>query len=268
MHKVAIHSAPRSGSTWLGNIFNSHPAVTFKVQPLFSYAFKGRLTERSTTAEIAGFFDDLAASRDAYLDQDQVIESGLVPRFAKGTPTHLVYKEVRYHHVVPNLVDQDADLRVVALVRHPLAVLHSWWCAPKEFKPEEGWDLADVWRTAPQKNQGRPEEYFGFDRWRESTELFHRVAMQHPDRVRIVRYADLLADPVAVTRALFAWTGLDLASQTSTFIAESGTGGNEETYSVYRAKDDDLAWQGELPPDIVAAVERELRGTELERYLD
>lgn len=40
MHKIAIHSVPRSGSTWLGEILNSSANVKYCFQPLFSYKFK------------------------------------------------------------------------------------------------------------------------------------------------------------------------------------------------------------------------------------
>ena len=45
MKRIAIHSAPRSGSSWLGQILNSSPKVCFRFQPLFSYAFKDYLND-------------------------------------------------------------------------------------------------------------------------------------------------------------------------------------------------------------------------------
>ena len=45
--KVAIHGVPRSGTTWLGSIFDSSPNVIYRNQPLFSYAFKSYLSEHS-----------------------------------------------------------------------------------------------------------------------------------------------------------------------------------------------------------------------------
>ena len=59
MQRIAIHSVPRSGSTWLGQIFNSSSLVIYKYQPLFSYAFKGRLSPQSTNNKIVQFFDEI-----------------------------------------------------------------------------------------------------------------------------------------------------------------------------------------------------------------
>ena len=46
MKRIAIHSVPRSGSSWLGQILNSSLKVCFRFQPLFSYAFKDYLNEK------------------------------------------------------------------------------------------------------------------------------------------------------------------------------------------------------------------------------
>src|SRR5690606_40273459 len=105
MQKIAIHSVPRSGSTWLGNIFNSHPNVIFKYQPLFSYAFKEYLTEDSDAERINTFFQEIANADDIFMDQEEAIANGIVPNFKrKENPTHICYKKVRYHNILPNMV--------------------------------------------------------------------------------------------------------------------------------------------------------------------
>ena len=43
MKRIGLHGVPRSGTSWLGNIFNSSPDLTYKHQPLYSYAFKNYL---------------------------------------------------------------------------------------------------------------------------------------------------------------------------------------------------------------------------------
>ncbi|MDH5934310.1 hypothetical protein, partial [Vibrio splendidus] len=60
MHKVAIHSVPRSGSSWLGEIINSSPQVNYSFQPLFSYEFKSYLNENSSLENINNFFYNLS----------------------------------------------------------------------------------------------------------------------------------------------------------------------------------------------------------------
>ena len=40
MRHLALFGCPRSGTSWLGQIFNSAPDVAYRYQPLFSYEFK------------------------------------------------------------------------------------------------------------------------------------------------------------------------------------------------------------------------------------
>src|SRR5690606_40577357 len=61
---IAIHGAPRSGTSWLGQVFNSHPQVQYRYQPLFSYAFKGRVGAHSSRQEFLDLFADLATTED------------------------------------------------------------------------------------------------------------------------------------------------------------------------------------------------------------
>ena len=71
---IGIHGVPRSGTNWLGQIFNSQPNVNFKFQPLFSYAFKDYLDENSTEEEIQQFFEEIAISDNYFLSlKDTVI---------------------------------------------------------------------------------------------------------------------------------------------------------------------------------------------------
>ena len=75
MKRIAIHSVPRSGSSWLGQIFNSSVKVCFRFQPLFSYVFKGYLDEKSSREDILTFFKLIAKSNDDFLLQsDKVMQ--------------------------------------------------------------------------------------------------------------------------------------------------------------------------------------------------
>jgi hypothetical protein len=66
---VGIHGAPRSGTSWLGQLFNSSEHVAYRYQPFFSYAFKERLSVRSGALEIQRFFDDLRNTEDDFVLQ-------------------------------------------------------------------------------------------------------------------------------------------------------------------------------------------------------
>ena len=66
MDKIAIFGVPRSGTTWLSQILNSHPDVALRFQPLFSYGHKGSLCEYSSVEEIRIFFEEIFCTQDAF----------------------------------------------------------------------------------------------------------------------------------------------------------------------------------------------------------
>ena len=67
MIPIAIFGAPRSGTTWLGQIFNSSVNTLYRYQPLFSYEFKNRLDENSSKHDINKFHSDLINSKSNFV---------------------------------------------------------------------------------------------------------------------------------------------------------------------------------------------------------
>lgn len=267
--RVAVHSAPRSGSSWLGQILDSAPEVTYAFQPLFSYAFKGALTPTSSRADVERFFAAIAATDDPFVRQVEQRARGVYPRFTTDRePRVVAYKEVRYHEVLPRLLAVDPDLRGVALIRDPRAVIHSWASAPREFRRDLGWEIAAEWRHARSKNQGRPEEWFGFERWVASSRLFLDLAERHPQRFLIVRYGDLVERTEDVVGRVFAHCGLAVGPPTRAFLDASRSRTVDDPYAVFRSSVDRDAWRGRLPDAIARSIEEELAGTPLERFLD
>ncbi len=267
LQRIAIHSVPRSGSTWLGSIFDSAPNVAFRFQPLFSYGHKDRLDEKSTKKEISAFFQEIFFSNDAFVAQSDSKKEKLVPSFPKDFPTHVVYKEVRYHHVLNNLLQQDKDIRFIGLIRNPMAVIHSWLNAPKEFRRDLGWLALDEWKFAPRKNIGRPEEFNGYVKWKEAVLIFESLKDSYPERVRLIKYKDLIDNTFEAVQALFDFCELSMNKQTLAFIEESRKAGNiNHPYSVYNAKEEDNQWRSGLPELIQQEILRDIQGSVYEKY--
>lgn len=264
---VAIHSVPRSGSSWLGQIVNSSPTVVYKYQPLFSYAFKDRLSPNSTRLEIETFFNEIAETSDPFLDQIDAVERGIYPKFKKDTSfTHVAYKEVRYHHILENLLTELPSIRLIGIVRSPLGVLASWKSAPKEFHAD--WDFEREWRNAISKNNGRPEEFYGFEKWKWVAALFLDFEQRFPDRFQLVRYRNLIDRPFETCKSIFEFLNLSWNDQTARFLGTSRTERRSDPYSVFHNKTKDDAWKSVLPESIINAIYDELTGTSLETFLD
>lgn len=268
MQKLAIHSVPRSGSTWLGSIFDSHPDVVYKMQPLFSYAFKDYLNEESSKEQIDSFFKLIANSDDAFVNQLEGKVKGIIPEFNKNaTPTHCCYKEVRYHYILENMLTVCPEVKTILIIRNPLAVLYSWYKAPKEFRPEKGWKFEDEWLFAPQKNLNKPEEFHGYAKWKEAAFLFQNLKQRFPNQVYLVNYQELLTNTESEIKRLFDFAGLDIAEKTKQFINESTTQNNDDAYAVYKTKSKDDKWKN-LPEQIISYIYNDLKGTPLEMYLE
>jgi hypothetical protein len=265
--KVAIHGAPRSGTSWLGEILNSSPATVYRYQPLFSYAHKDFLDERSGRADIEEFFRRIAHCRDAFTNQTERRNSGELPRFAKSAMTHVVYKEVRYHHILENMMQQMDDTLLVAIIRSPLAVIDSWLRAPREFRADLGWTELEEWRFAEKKNAGRPEEFNGYEKWKVATRIFMDLRDAYPDRVYLLHYSPLLTDPLTETGKLFDFLDLAVTGATLDFLKRSRSVDDPSAYSVFRTRPTDDAWQEGLNPAISGQIVEDIRGTSLEAFL-
>lgn len=265
-HLIAIHGAPRSGTTWLGQLFNAHESVAYRYQPFFSHALRGRVSEASQQGEWQAFFRQLAQTTDDFvLQRGEAKLARSQPYFSKATSTHLVYKEVRFHHLLPALLRQMPTLRLVAIVRDPRDVIASWLAAPREFKPE--WDVLDEWRGAPSKNVGQEENWYGFERWMELTRLFLHLREHYPQRVRLVRYEELTAAPRQILDELFEFCSLPMTAQVEQFIQASTSRDDGEVYGVFRAHDRLGSQRRALPAQIAREISAQLEGTPFATFL-
>lgn len=263
---VSIQSVPRSGSSWLGQIFRSSPDVAFRFQPLFSYAFKDRLGPASSRAEILQFFEDIRDSSDDFIHQrDRAIHVEYPDVVESTDATHVVMKEVRYNNIVRNMLEQVPEVKVIGLVRHPCAVIDSWVHAPREFKPE--WKVEEEWRSGAKKNQGRQEEAFGFDKWKEVAQLFMDLEREYPERMKVVRYADLNTEPYSTVKELFGFCGLEFGKATEAFIKQSRTKEGADANSIYRLERADIIWKDRLPEHIAEAIFAEIGNGPLSRFV-
>ncbi len=265
---AGIHGAPRSGTSWLGQMFNSHPAIKYCYQPFFSHAFRGRADISSGTAALRALFSEMLVSNDAFVNQSGAARlSRRLPLFSKEPPVHLVYKEVRFHDLLPSFLEALPEFKGIGVVRDPRFALASWFKAPREFDP--AWSRMAEWRDASRKNRGLHENWYGFTRWRALASLFLEMQEVHPHRFKLIRYEWLVADPGAVMRELLAFCNLGMHGQTLEFIRESCSVGDDDPYGVYRSGHAGTlhASRHGLEPEIAEAIERELAGTPLERFM-
>lgn len=261
MKPVAIFGVPRSGTSWLGQLFNSSPNVAYRYQPLFSYAFKDRLNSKSTSEDIDIFHNDLLATKDEFVLQVKTISGKENLAFPKSEITSLVWKEVRYMNIIENLL-LNSDLKIVGLLRHPGAVLQSWFKVPKEFNPD--WNLMEEWKSGNKKNQQRAEEFYGYERWKEIFFMFNEFEKRFPEQFVIVRYEDLVRDTEKELQKLFTFCGIDFNEQVKAFVKSSKSSSDNDPYGVFRIKKDLSDWRNELNPLIISEMETDMKKNKIE----
>lgn len=264
---INIHGVPRSGTSWLGQILESVPNVKHKWQPLYSNTFKNTITSDSSKKEIYSFYDAVYRIEDDYLDRSKQRDLGLYPKWEHKTknPDVLVVKQTSNHFLLEKMLSNLDNFKAVAIIRNPCGVLNSFKNSPSEFEPN--WNFKEEWKKAPKKNQGKPENYFGFEKWIEAVKLFEKNQEKHPEKLVLVRYEDLLSNPVLATRKLFDFLGLEYTSQTQNFIDESTSKNIDNIWSVYKGKKDGKEFEKDMEPTIIEEIYNLTRQNGLEKYL-
>lgn len=263
---VWLCGMPRSGTTWLSQIFASSPQVRLKFCPLFSYEFKNLLDETSSANEWEKLFRDVFHRQSEYLDQDYLRKEGLVPAFTvkDASPSHLVIKSTRFHNLTPNILKLNKTIRFIHLVRDPRATIHSWLTNPYEFPANA--DPRVEWRRGSCRASG-PGEFWGFDAWKFVNLQALDLQERHPDRFRIWTYEDLIADVATRVKEMFSFCGLAMHDQTVEFLRRSQNKHLENKRSVYKKPVNLSRWRCQLDGAIADACRYEVVGTPLAIFL-
>lgn len=255
---IAIYGVPRSGTSWLGEILDSVPQINYKFQPLFSYKFKNRILMESTKTEIDQFFNELFhEDTDEFINQKIQREEGKCPKFKHPKSANiLAYKETRYLYTVPLLLSIYKDIKIVAIIRNPIDTLESWINAPKEFKEE--WDIKEEWLFAQKKNEFRPENYYGYYKWKEWIKMVDVMKRLYPDNFYVIKYEDLNYNPQKIIQELFKNLDIAMNEQTVEFIKMSQENENADAYSVFRNKKHEKNRKYILPDEIKQEISKDL----------
>lgn len=263
---IGIFGVPRSGTSWLGQIFNSSPETRFAYQPMFTERFRDQIHPRSSEREMRDYLQKIYEAKEDFLTQNDEMDKGQLLSFEKESeyPEIFVFKEVMYLYMIPRFLRNLPEMKVVLLLRNPFDVLRSWYNAPKEFYPE--WDIEKEWLFAQSKNWFLPERYYGYHRWKESIILANELRKEFPSRVYVIRYEDLNENPINFVQEIFRFCGLKWQDQTKEFIYLSRSKTEESPYSIYRSPRDRGYRFKDLPVEVVRRVEEDMNLFEQCRY--
>lgn len=265
---IWLTTMPRSGSTWVSQIFAASSSVKVKFCPLFSYTFKNKMSKKSTPQEWVEFFNKVFITSDEYMDQRHLTTKGLIPENIHNDHNQeiLLIKSNRQHHLTESILKKLPNIQFVAIVRNPLSVINSWITNQTEFPANE--DPLLQWRSGECRKKNNPVgEFWGFDDWIKVTQMHIQLAEKYPDRFNIYRYEDILASPFSMARTIFNTLDIDFSDEVKEFISLSRAKHSDNPRSVYKSKIDPNRWKKQLPPVIVNEIYNDIKGTSLERFL-
>ncbi len=264
---IWLNGMPRSGTSWLSQIFDSHPDVRFKLSPLFSYAFKNALDSNSTKKEWKNFFKEVYFLNNDFLNQTNRRKTGEYPIFKlkNSTPNYLAIKETRYHNLTKRMLDLLRGIKFIHIIRNPCGAINSWLKAPREF-PKDA-DPSKEWKTGVCRKTGK-EEFWGFNDWKLLTSMYLDLQKKFPNKVLVICYEDLVDEPFKITRKIFDFVNLNLHQQTMNFLISSNSKHHAGEYAVFKNKDVKYKWKRQLSPKIIKEIYSDLKRTPLEKYLN
>lgn len=253
---IGIFGVPRSGTSWLGQIFNSSPETKFYYQPMFTDQYRDRLNPRSSALEMKKFFQEMYDIEEDFLTQNDNRKKGKRLCFNKISSDYLVFKEVMYLYMIPRFMENLEKMKTIIILRNPFDILSSWYNAPQEFNPK--WDIEKEWLFAEAKNYFLPERYYGYYKWKEFILLTNYLVDKFPEQVFVVKYEDLNTNPIECSQGMFEFCDLSWTSQTCQFIIDSRSYTEEDPYSVFKRSDENRNNLHILPETVINEVQLDI----------
>ena len=110
------------------------------------------------------------------------------------------------------------------------------------------------------------ENFYGYEKWKETTNIFEKVSELYPNRVHIINYSEFLSDPYLQTNLMFDKLGIRIHPQVIDFLNISNSE-SKGPYSVFRKKELDGDWIDNISDDIINFIYDDLKDSELKKYL-
>jgi hypothetical protein len=297
---ILIVGAPRSGTTWLAKIFDSHPDVIYRHEP-DEVVPAGRSIRASMALWVRQHDPRTAGKRPFFRKSWQTAPAHLLRAFLAyagaaagrtGLPgwpipdlgavgrARVVIKSVRLNTGIGDFARVFPMGRALLILRHPCGQVASVMRGTSSGR----FDLAEPGTDMPFDEAGAiafaarhgvaepafqrlPDAAKYAWSWRAFNETAHgSIAGQC--NARVVVYEDLCANPAAEARAILEFAGLPWHSQTGTFLARSTSyDGAAGYYAVVRnsiaAAD---RWRTSMTREDQDAVRAVTRDSPLARY--
>ncbi len=316
---ILVFGMSRSGTTWIGKLFDSHPDTLYRhepdsVQKLGMPLFPAREEAPRYRQELEQFIASLPRMRSPEVVGKQplfpksyqsaaglaayragVMAAKAASRIRRHFPcpfrptaegskqARLVWKSIESQGRLGACIEALPQARAIHLIRHPCGFVASVLRgeAGRHFSDatpaaERLWLLKLLLATPIGKKHGlcvedlatlTPEERLAW-RW---VLIQEKTLADTADcgRVLTVRYEDVCAEPLAMTRRMFAFVGLDWQVQTETFVHASTRADRAGYYSVFKnPRASAEHWRSELPPPVIERILAVVRASSLRGLYD
>jgi hypothetical protein len=302
---ILIVGAPRSGTSWLGKIFDSHPDVLYRFEPDWFDPDEVVTNNAMIRANMARWLrnrDPRAAGKRPFFPKSwqttpaRVLRASLIyagaavsqiglptwpaPDLGRTSRTRAVAKSVRLRDGLGAFADMCPEGRCLLILRHPCGQTASLMRGTRDgrfdlAKPGTDMPVDEARAIGFAARHGTDERSFrrlaDAAKYAWSWREFNETALGSiADRgnARVVVYEDLCARPMAEARSILAFAGLSWDRQTETFLAHSTSHeGAAGYYAVLRnsAVAADR-WRSDLTPEDQGAVREVVRASPLIRY--
>lgn len=316
---ILVFGMPRSGTTWIGKLFDSHPGTLYRHEPdSFRPLSLPLFPEKESASHYRDELDRFVASLPRMRSPEVVGKQPLFPKSyqsaaalafyrisvlaakaasrvrrhspcvyrptGEGSPqARLVWKSIESSGRLGVCIEALPETRAIHLLRHPCGYVASLLRGVAAHRFADGasstdntWLLERLLATSTGRTHGLNVD----DLKRLSLEerlawcwvlTNQKILADVTDSARVltVRYEDVCAEPLAMTRRMFDFAGLDWSAQTASFIDASTAAADAGYYSVFkRPQAAAQRWRSELAPPVIDRILRILRGTSLSRYYD
>lgn len=278
VRRVLIVSTWRSGSTFLGDIFNSYPAAFYSFEPLHMNYRNKHLQKGEDITEALSFMKDIftcniSSHREymKYLQEYQYVlihnkfmwnscygntafcfDANFMSRVCKLAPLN-VMKTVRLGllPVEKFLNDETLNLKVIYLIRDPRGSLNSRlklkWCKSRLCRDPK--TVCDSLYT--------------------DLKISDSYLKKYPEKFLIIRYEELSLKPKDVSEKIFNFVGLQFHNSTRNFLKEHTQLGDSTTshknlgaYTTFRdSQSTPFHWRDSFSFEITKQIQRSCKKT-------
>ncbi|XP_011685124.1 PREDICTED: carbohydrate sulfotransferase 4-like isoform X1 [Wasmannia auropunctata] len=256
----------RSGSTFLGDVMNAHPANFYHYEPLLDYGIvqiRGSPLAEESLTRLTSLLNCEYKELDRYLDYGKTHpwlfnhnthlwrqclahkricwDPRFVSKFCRLFPFQsMKLVRLRLRAAETLLAEEDLGVRLVLLVRDPRGILqsrkHREWCPAKPDCSDPTLVCADM-----------------VSDFNAAVEL----SQKYPRSFRVVRYEDLSVDPYKHVRELYNFYGLDFHVNVKRFLdthTKNDVGGVSSTFR--NSKVAPFHWRADLDFEEVREIQR------------